>query len=246
MLEELAVAEGGPQLSQVTRVVDTFVAPSKTFTDIRRSAACWLPIVLMAILSLGSSWTISKTVGFAAAAETQITKNPKAEAQMSELPPDQRAQRMAISVTVTKVISYIIPVFVLIVMAIEALVLWASFNFGLGAQTTFPKVFAVVVFAGMPRYFVWILSIILLWAKVGTDNFDMKNPVGTNLGYYLSDSPMWLQTLGGFFDIFSLWALALLIIGMAIISAKKISQSATIILGWWLLVLLVSTGFAAI
>jgi hypothetical protein len=246
MQDDLAVADGGAQLSQVERVVDTLIAPSKTFTDIRRSAACWLPIVLMVILSLASSWTIGKTIGFAAATETQITKNPKAEEQMSALPPDQRASRMAMSVTITKVISYIIPVFVLIVIAIEALILWASFNFALGAQTKYSQVFAVVVFAGIPRYFVWLLSIILLFAGVGTENFDMKNPVGTNLGYYLSDSSHWMQTAGQFFDVFSLWALALMILGMAIISGKKISQSATVILGWWVLILIVSTGIAAL
>ena len=30
-------------LSQAERVVDTFIAPSKTFTDILRSSSWWLP-----------------------------------------------------------------------------------------------------------------------------------------------------------------------------------------------------------
>jgi hypothetical protein len=34
---------GQPGLSQVERVVDTFVASSKTFTDILRSTSWWLP-----------------------------------------------------------------------------------------------------------------------------------------------------------------------------------------------------------
>ncbi|MGB7554313.1 MAG: hypothetical protein WBM04_08060 [Candidatus Korobacteraceae bacterium] len=36
-----------PPLSQAERVVDTFVAPSKTFTDIRRNATWWVPWVLI-------------------------------------------------------------------------------------------------------------------------------------------------------------------------------------------------------
>ena len=44
---------GPPPLSQAERVVDTFVAPRKTFTDIRRSASWWLPFVLMV---LSSAW----------------------------------------------------------------------------------------------------------------------------------------------------------------------------------------------
>ena len=33
-------------LSQVERVVDTFVAPSKTFADILRSTSWWLPFLI--------------------------------------------------------------------------------------------------------------------------------------------------------------------------------------------------------
>lgn len=244
MPEELAVSEG-PQFSQLSRAVNVFVAPSKTFTDILRSANCWLPIVLMMVLAFTSVWAMGKTVGFEAATETQMTKNPASAEKMNALPPEDRAKQMKMAVTVTRIISYCIPFFILVVLSIEALVLWGSFNFGLGADTSFTKVFAVIMFAGMPRMFVSILNIVFLFAGVGTENYDMKNPVGTNLGYYLNDSPKWLQTLGGFFDVFSLWTLALLILGMAIISRKKISQSATVILGWWVLIVIVSTAASA-
>jgi hypothetical protein len=246
MQDDLAVADGGAQLSQVERVVDTFIAPSKTFTDIRRSAACWLPIVLMIVLCTGWTWTVGKTVGFAAAMETQLTKNPKQAEQMQTGTPAEQASKMKIGVIFTKVIMYAIPAFILIALAFEALILWASFNFGLGATTKYSQVFAVLVFAGLPRYLVWIMSIIMMFAGVGTDNLDTKNPVGTNLGYYLSDSPHWMQTAGQFFDIFSLWTLALIVIGMAIISRKKISQAATIVLGWWVLALIGFTVAAAL
>ncbi len=244
MQEELAVAEGGAPLSQVERVVDTFVAPRKTFTDILRSTNCWLPILLMVLLTAGWAYSIDKTVGFAAAAEQQMAKSPKQEEAMQQLPPDQRASRMAMTATITKWTSYGSFVFVLIFLVIETLILWASFNFGLGAQTRFGQVFAVVVYAGLPRYLLWILSSIMLFAGVGRDNFDMRNPVGTNLGFFLTDSPKWMQSAGQFFDILGFWSLALLVVGMAIISRKKISQSATVVIGWWVLILLVVTGFS--
>ena len=43
----------GPGLSQMERVVDTFVAPKKTFTDILRSTSWWLPFLLMVLVTLG-------------------------------------------------------------------------------------------------------------------------------------------------------------------------------------------------
>lgn len=244
MQDDLVLADGGAPLSQVERVVDTFVAPRKTFTDILRSANCWLPMVLIVLLTAGWAFSVDRTVGFAAANEVQMAKNPKYEEQMQQAPPEQRARRMAIGAAFTKWFSYFGFVIVFMVMALEALILWASFNFGLGAQTRFGQVFAVVVFAGLPRALIWVLSIILLFAGVGRDNFDMRNPVGTNLGYFLTDSPKWMQSAGQFFDILGLWTLALLVLGMAIISRKKISQSATVVVGWFVLILLVVTGFS--
>jgi hypothetical protein len=135
MQDQSAVAEDGGQLSQVARVVDSFVAPGKTFTDILRSANCWLPLLLMVLMTVGWAYSVDKTVGFAAASEQQISKNPKAEEQMQQLPPDQRATRLALTATITRYSTHGSFVFVLIFMALEALILWGSFNFGLGAQT---------------------------------------------------------------------------------------------------------------
>ena len=42
MPEEVLAVEGKP-LSQTERVVDTFLAPTKTFADVLRSASWWLP-----------------------------------------------------------------------------------------------------------------------------------------------------------------------------------------------------------
>jgi hypothetical protein len=244
MPEELAV-EGGTPLSQVARVVDTFVAPSKTFTDILRSANCWLPIVLVFLITVGWTYSIDKKIGFQAVSEQQISQSPKQEEMMQQLPPDQRASRISTIATATKWTSYASIVFFLVFVAFEALVLWGTFNFALGAKTTFSQVFAVVTYSALPRSLMWVLSSILIFAGVGNDNFNMRNPVGTNLGYFLTDSAPWMKTAGAFFDVLGFWSMGLLIVGMAIVAHKKVSQSATVIIGWWVLILLIVTGFSA-
>ena len=35
-----------PPMSEGARIINTFIAPSKTFTDLRRSAAWWAPFLL--------------------------------------------------------------------------------------------------------------------------------------------------------------------------------------------------------
>ncbi|SEG47516.1 Yip1 domain-containing protein [Bryocella elongata] len=234
-----------PPMSQPMRVIDTFVAPSKTFEDILKSANCWLPLVLMAVLTFAWTATIDKTIGFDTVMQVQMAKNPERAAQLQSLPADQRAAQIEMGVKLTRTITYCSFIIVIVFMLIEALLLWAAFNFGLGAKTTFPQVFAVVSFAGLPRALTWVLSMILMAAGVGGDNFDVQNPVGTNLGYYLSEAPKWMQAGGKFFDVLGLWSLGLLILGMAIISKKKVSSSAMIIGGIWVIGLLLTAGITA-
>jgi hypothetical protein len=239
----MVVPEGGAGLSQVERVVDVFVAPSKTFTDILRSSNWLLPFLIMVVLTVGFSFAIDRTVGYTAVAEQQMSKNSMQADRMASMSADQKAKAIDLSAKITRVSSYCSFIFILIVVAFHALLLWATFNFGLGAKTKYGQVFSVIMFAGLPKIFVSVISAILLFSGVGLDNFDLQNPVGTNIGYYMT-SPT-LKALGANFDIFGLWSLALLVIGMAIISKKSMGQAAAVVVGWWLVGTLLMTGVAA-
>jgi hypothetical protein len=232
-------------LSQVERVADTFVAPSKTFTDILRSTSWWLPFLVMIIFAAASGFAIDKKVGFDRVAELNVQQNPKQADQIAQLSPEQRAQRMTITAVITKDFTYGAGIFVLIFVSIAALLNWATMNFGFGAKTTFGQNFAVSMYASLPLLFVYVLNIILVYAGANTENYNLNNPVGTNLGYYLTDSPLWMRTALSFFDIFKLWSLALTVIGTAIIARKSKAQAAIVVVGWWVVALLVITGIAA-
>ena len=237
--------EEGMGLSQVERVVDTFVAPSKTFSDILRSTSWWLPFVLLVIVTMGSTFAIDQKIGFDRVAEQSITQSTTTEEQMASMPAAQRAatiHRIAVS---QKYGSYGAAVIILIFVAIIALLNWASLNFGMGAKTTFGQNFAVCMYAGLPKIFIALLNIVFVYAGVNTENFDLNNPVGTNIGYYLTSMPHWVQTAGSFIDIFGLWSLALSVIGLAIISKKSKGQAAIVAVGWWLVGLLLLTGVTA-
>lgn len=73
----------------------------------------------------------------------------------------------------------------------------------------------------------------------------MQNPIGTNPAYYLPDAAPWLKALLTQFDVVALWSLILVVIGMAIVAKKTVMQSAIVVVGMWLLVLIISTGAAA-
>jgi len=162
VMSDIAAVEGqsaGPGLSQVERVVDTFVAPTKTFTDILRNTSWWLPFLLLVLVSLVTTVVVEKQVGWGRVAENQIHQNPKQEEAMANLTPEQRASRMQTTAKVWRYLSYGSFVFILVFVAIFSLIYWASFNFGLGAKTMFGQIFAVCMYASLPRLLTGLLSI---------------------------------------------------------------------------------------
>lgn len=248
MANDLAYESGTTSiahLSQIERVVDVFVAPSKTFTDILRNTSWWLPCILMVLGSLASAYVVQKQVGFARVNENQIHSSPKQEDAMNQMTPEERASRMAIGAKITGYISYGIPVLLILGFAFYALVLWGSFNFILGAQTTYGQVFATCFYASLPYLLLNALLILTLYFGGNAEAYDYKNPVGTNLGYYMPDAAPWLRALLGRIDLIQLWTVALVTYGMAIIAKKTIAQAATIVLGLWLFVTLLTVGSAA-
>jgi hypothetical protein len=233
-------------LSQVERVVDTFVAPSKTFIDILRSTSWWLPFVLYMAVAAFMACAVDQKIGFDAVAEQAVSQSPATQERMANMEPGARAKSIHMQAVGTRYATYASGVFFLIVALFGALLNWTSINFGFGAKTTFGENFALQIYASLPMMLKSLLAAGMVFAGVGTENFNIQNPVGTNLGYYLTDAPHWLRTAGAFFDIFGFWSMALSIIGLACISHKTKGQAAIVVVGWWLVLLVVVSGFTAV
>jgi len=247
-MSDTAVVDGQamqPGLTQVARVVDTFVAPTKTFTDILRSTSWWLPFLLAVLVTVGVTFTIDKQVGFDRVVENIIHSSPKQEDQLASLTPEQRATRIKSMAVGYRYTSYASPILILIFSAIGALVNWGSFNFGLGARTTYSQMFSVWMYAALPKLLSGLLTIITLCFGGNADSFDLKNPVGTNIAYYLPDAAPWLKSALGFFDIIGIWNVILLIIGTSIVAKVSRGKAAAIVVGWWVLILIISIATAA-
>ncbi|MDQ2832719.1 MAG: YIP1 family protein [Acidobacteriota bacterium] len=232
-------------LTQDERVADTFVAPSKTFTDILRSTVWWLPFLLAVLMALCVTFTIDKKVGFERVVENTIHSSPKQEEQLSSLTPEQRAARVRSMAFGYRFTSYGSPLIILIFSAIGAVVLWGSFNFGLGAHTTFAQMFCLWMYCSLPRLISGLLTIITIAFGGNPESFDLKNPVGTNLGYYLPDAAPWLKAALGFFDLIGIWDVVLLILGTAIVAKVSRGKAAAVIVGWWVLLLIITIATTA-
>jgi hypothetical protein len=248
MSDGVVVADGTKDvgLSQVERVVDTFVAPSKTFSDIRRSRSWWLPFLLAVVVSLGVTATVEHQVGWERVVENQIQNSPKQQEALANLTPEQHAARMHGMVAGYRYTSYAFPILILLVAAIATLGLWATFNLGLGARATYGEMFCLWMYCTLPKLIGGLLTILILFVGGSPESFDLKNPVGTNLGYYFPDAGAGLKSALSFLDVFSIWQLVLLVMGGAIVARVSRGKAAAVVVGWWVLILIISATSAAI
>ena len=236
-----------PGLTQVQRVTYTFTAPSKTFTDILRNTSWWLPFILGAVISYAFIFSMTSRIGWEKMTESGMKANPKQYDQVQALPAAQRAQALQLGMMFTKGFTYAVPLIGLLFASLAALVLWGTINFMFGGRATYGQVFAVWIFATLPLALQGILGIITMFAGVDPDSFNIQNPVGSNIGYYLpTETPKWLTTFATSIDIFWIWSMILVAIGLAIVAKVKRSSGLTAVFGWWILLLIIRMGIAAV
>jgi hypothetical protein len=234
-------------LSEGQRLAYTFFAPSKTFTDLRRSASWWAPFLVIAVVSLSFVYVADQKVGFRKIAENQLRAQPKQSDQLEQMPADQREKNMQQRTGLTRIISYGFFGFTLIWYAIVAAVLLATLKFGLSADVKFKTLFALVLYSSLPGILKALMAIVSLLAGVAGDGFTFQNPIASNPGYFIDPaaSPA-LYSLLSAVDIFTIWTLSLAAIGITCISKVKRGAAFGVVFGWFAFLVLIGAAFTAL
>lgn len=243
----LAPEASAPKLSHLERIINIFTAPSKTFADIKRSSN-WLPAYLLIFAtSIAFCYTVGQRVGWDAVFEGNMKMAPASQqARMEQIPAERRDAIMAQQVAFTKYISYAFPVIALIMWVVIALVLWGTFSFGAGGDVKFGQALAIVVFASLPGIIKSLLAVLILMMKV-PEEFFIQNPIGTNIGHFLSfsDTPRFLYSVASGLDLFMIWTLVLTAIGFSVVGKVKQGTAYAVVFGWYALFLLGGAGLGA-
>jgi hypothetical protein len=233
-------------LSEGARIIDTFVAPSKTFTDLRRSAAWWAPFLLMVVVSSAMVYTAGQKIGFRKIMENQMQAQPKTQERLERLPADQREKQLEQGAKVTQIVSYVFPAITLVIWLIIATALFATFKFAAGAGVSFKVSLAIVVYAALPLMLKTLLSLISVAAGMSPDSFSFQNPIASNPGYFMSPAGnVFLYSVASALDIFVIWTLVLTAIGFTCVSKVKSGTAYTIVFGWWAVFTLVGAAIGA-
>jgi len=233
-METVLAAETKP-LSQVERVVDTFVAPSKTFADILRSKSWWLPCVLVTIIGMATiQFTIQK-VGVDEMTESILHGMPKIQDQIDNSPPEQAAKIRQQMNERSKRNIFTIPIGVIVAGFLTSALYLATANFMFGGKASYMRLVAVFWYSLLPLLIQNLLLVGLLAGGVGLENYNAMNPFPTNFGYFMDGSSSVLVALMSALDMFSVWVVILQVLGVAKVANIKKVSATVVVLIWWII-----------
>ncbi len=232
------------KLGPIERIIGTLISPSETFKDIGLVPGVIVPVILSIIISLGSTAIIlyKLDVKWEALYEKVFSEQLEKQGKSyKDLPPDQKEQfdnQIKAASKVAPYLSYISPmVSSIAVPMILALIFYGGVTL-MGGQTQYKKVFSLVshIFCTVTLAIQLSLNVLIVFIK-DPSSFDLTKGtlITTNPGMLLpAGSNKALVAALTQIDIFTIWALILLTIGLPAIS-KNLSRgfATAIVFGLW-------------
>lgn len=237
----------GSRLSPIDALVGVVIRPKATFERMREAAAGhWWVVLALAFLAL--VLVSAATVPLQAeAARSALQAQQENTDSTQELSQEQQAQMEQVQNIFTSqaVLGGISVVTGVIALMIGYLVR-AGFVFllglALGGRATFKQVWRMSVWTTLPEVLRAAVSAGVIFAT-GNQN-------ARGLSYMLTSAEVgaqpYLATLLSEIDIYLVWSLALLGIGLFVTSQLSRGKSAAVALAYWLFTLAITMGFVAL
>ena len=231
-----------PRMSEAARLTGVFFAPGKTFADIARRPSWWVPVLLIAVLSTIYLNAFTRRVGWESVLRPAIERSPNT----ANMTVQQREQLIRTAAGVYKYVGYGSVVLTLLYVFIVAVLLMFLFDTMMSAGIGLKRMMAIVSYGFLPLVVQTALSMVVLFLK-DPEEFNLQNPLMFNVGAYLSpNAPAALRALGSSIDVFSLWIIVLLAIGVSRSARKmRFGKAFMGIALPWALWVCVKTGLAA-
>jgi Yip1 domain len=223
-----------PGLSEPARIINTFIAPSKTFADVQRNPSWFWPWLVAAVVTLIFAVVAVQKLDMEQLVRQGIEHSAMAQRRMEQLTPEQRESGIAMQAKITKAIFFIYPLGALIIGIIIAAILMAVFNFGFGTEVSFRPALAITFYSTLPGIVGAVLLVvsILISSDPNSIDFGSGNPIPTSPAFFMdSNGSKFLYALASSIDIVRFWQITLLGLGFAVVSSvgrRKLTASAAI------------------
>ncbi|MGH9488204.1 MAG: YIP1 family protein [Terriglobales bacterium] len=244
----LATGKTAPpkRTTSLSRLFSVFASPGATFNELSEDPhfiLCWcVEIVISFIFGV----TLVNRIGVYTMARTALAQSPNTQA-LSAAQLQTTLKVMAVGMKISFLAA---PVLTIIYILIIAAIFLGLANFLLGYQANYKQSLAMVSYAFLAMTLYSIIEFIVVLASPNPTSLQFTNLVGTNIGFYLdkNTTSKFLYALGTHVDLFAIWTVILLGVGLAKLGGKKgrVGASTSVVVALWLLCILIFSGLSAL
>jgi len=241
--------EASPPLSEprrpksalgLSRFLGVFVSPQRTFAAIAERPT-WIPPVAIATgLALPLSELILSRTDWRSVVTERLAKSGR---RLSESQMDAAVEQMRRLSWVWDILAVLAPV--AIVLCVAA-VLWAACQ-AFGWEVRFRQSLGITAHSFLPSTLGSIALIGILWNRDTIDPGAVSDALHTNLGFLVSarSDPV-LHGLLSSVDLFSFWAMGLMVLGLSAAAKASRARVAALVGSIWALYVLGKAGVGAL
>jgi len=236
-----AAASPTPEVGAVARIPGVFFSPVRTFESIARRPTWLAPLLLWIAVSLAFTNVMLPRIDFDRLVRSQFEKRNVSI-------PEERIQTIVAKQKSSAPVLYnalgvVLPAVTALVVA---LVCWGAFK-AFGWDLSFRQSFGATTHAFLPAVLASVVFLPVIFKQDSIDPRTMGDLLMSNLGFLVdrtSSPPVHaiLQSI----DVFSLWTLVLLVIGLSTAARVRRGAAAGVVVTLWVLVVVIKAGFAAL
>jgi hypothetical protein len=209
-------------MGEGSRLTGVFFEPAKTFEDVAARPGFWAPLILVIAVSLVYMALFGQHVGW----ERMIRHQTETSSRAAQQSPEQREAGIQMAVKIAPIAGYVgVLVGIPLVWLIWAAILLGIVKGMMSAQVRLKQVFAILCYAGLPGVIMALLAIAVMFMKP-PDDFNLQNPLVFNPGAFMDPltTSKFLYSLASALDLFRLWTLVLIAIGLKAAGGKLLSM----------------------
>ena len=227
-------------MSILANVINSYTSPSKVFTavkdyDLKKAI---IPLLILAVLGVISFWAIqdlATEAGYDAAIERVENNSRISEEQKAEI--YERIDKQMSGPQITGwIFSFFGNPITVLFMALIALLIGNTF---MGGSTKYNQLVNITAWAYMINILESLVKIPLMLNKWSLEVFTGLGVLG------IGEKGSFINSLLAGIDIFAIWRVILIAIGMGIIYNKKSKQYLIAMLVAWFILRLIGAGFSS-
>ena len=232
-------------MSEGSRLLGVFFEPGKTFADIAERPRWLVPLLIGILSAVLLIYLFNRHVGWESSLERAMDNNRFVQ----QLTPEQRQTAFDRQLRLLPVFSYLgailgFPITLLLAAGLATVIIRGL----LGTPIRFVQAFAAMAYAFLPRVIYAGLSISVMFLKT-PDEFDLQNAFASNPGAFMDPqkSSRFLYTVASQLDVFSIWVILLMAVGLKAAGGKRLSFGGALfaVVLPWAVYVLVRGGVAA-